>query len=79
MVVVVVVVVVVDIVSIEGVVLAKVIEEQVLHYAKYLTGNIDSTGSRSSSSSSGNRRHNLSRGAVITKRTGTSLCEVPAM
>ena len=56
LVVVVVAVVVVDMVLIEGVDIAKVIEDEVLHYVKYLTGSIDSTGSNGSSGN-GSRRH----------------------
>ena len=46
----VVVVIVVDMFLIEDVEIAKVIEDQVLHYVKYLTRTIDSTGSNGSSS-----------------------------
>ena len=70
--------VVIDIVLIEGVVIAKVIEDQVLHYVKYLTGSIGS--SSNSSSSSGSRRHSLIRRRTHSKSnrgSGTSLCEVP--
>ena len=71
--------VVIDIVLIEGVVIAKVIEDQVLHYVKYLTGSIGSS-SDSSSSSSGSRTHSLIRRRTHSKSnrgSGTSLCEVP--
>ena len=59
-VVVIVVVLLVDMVLIEGVDIAKVIEDQVLHYVKYLTRSIDSTGSNGSSGN-GSRRHGLLR------------------
>ena len=69
--------VVIDIVLIEEVVIAKVIEDQILHYVKYLTGSIDSIGSNSRKCSRGHslirrRTHNESN-----RGSGTSLCEVP--
>ena len=70
---------VVNIDLIEGVVIAKVIEDQVLHYVMYLTGSIGSTGSSGNGSSS-SRRHGLSRRRSHSKSkrgSGTSLCEVP--
>ena len=75
--------VVVDMVLFEGVLIAKVIEDEVLHYVKYLTGSIGSrsrSSSSSSSSRSGSRRHGLHqrRGHSKSNRgLGTSLCEVP--
>ena len=53
----------VDIVLFEGALLAKVIEDQVPHYVKYLTGSIGSKRSSSSSrsSSSASRRHGLNQ------------------
>ena len=50
-----VVVVVEDMVLVEGAVIAKVIEVQVLHYVKYQTGNVGSIGSSGSNSRNNNR------------------------
>ena len=61
------------------VLVAKMIEDQVLHYVKYLTGSIGRTGSciSSSSSSSGSRIHIVNRKHSLGKKeSGTSLCEV---
>ena len=62
-----------DIVLFDSVLIAKVIENQVLHYAKYLTGSIGSSHSSSSSS----RRHGLIRVAIENRGAGNSRCEVP--
>ena len=73
----VVVVVIEDIVIVEGAVIAKVVEDQVLHYVKYLTGSVGSNGN-SNGSSSGSRRHSLIRRRTHSESnrgSGTSLCE----
>jgi len=51
------VIVVVDMILDEVVVIAKVIEDQVLHYVKYVAGSIDSIGSCGSHRRSNSRRH----------------------
>ena len=57
----------IDIVLVDGVVIEKVLQDQVLHYVKYLTGSIGSSRGSSSSGSSGSRRHGLIRRRTHSK------------
>ena len=61
-------VVVTDIVLFEDVLITKVMEDQVLHYVKYLTG---SSTSSSSSSSRSNRSSGSHRHSLIQRRTNS--------